>query len=113
MIEFKRNGDVMIFDCPAFKIEVVNGSEKITLSDSEENRITQIQDAFKVLDMMLEHKAKHGGSKKVTEMNFKVNVDITDAGQAIDALNKRCRIIEKVEASPGHRFREFMKREGL
>lgn len=89
MIEFKRTGDVMIFDCPDFRIEVVNGSEKITLSDSEANRITQIQDAFKVLDMMLEHKA---GRTPVYEYDLGINEDVKAEikKRLSDSNNLRC-----------------------
>ena len=31
MIEFKRAVDVMVFECPAFKIEVLADYERITL----------------------------------------------------------------------------------
>ena len=33
MIEFKRAGDVMVFECPAFKIEVLADSERIAISE--------------------------------------------------------------------------------
>jgi hypothetical protein len=89
MIEFKRTGDVMIFDCPAFRIEVVNGSEKITLSDSEANRIIQIRDAFKVLDMMLEHKsARTPVYKDDLDINESVKSEIKK--RLSDSNNLRC-----------------------
>lgn len=62
MIEFKRAGDVMVFECPAFKIEVLADSERITISEeaSNDHRAKDVViDAFEILDMMLEHKARH------------------------------------------------------
>lgn len=64
MIEFKRVGDVMVFECPAFKIEVAgNGAERIELNresiNSSSDFLESITEAFKVLDMTLEHKARH------------------------------------------------------
>lgn len=63
MIEFKRVGDVMVFECPAFKIEVAgNGAERIELNlesiNSQSNSLERISDAFKILDMMIEHKER-------------------------------------------------------
>lgn len=92
MIEFKRAGDVMVFECPVFKIEVVgNGSERIEFNDDRFSSIDAVTDAFKVLDMMTEHKAKHDSDKKVTEMNFKINLDTSDAEKTIDAMNNKLR----------------------
>lgn len=92
MIEFKRAGDVMVFECPAFKIEVAgNGAEHIEFNDERFSSIDDVTDAFKVLDMMLERKAKHDSDEKVTEMNFKINLDTSDAEKSIDALNNKLR----------------------
>lgn len=92
MIEFKRAGDVMVFECPAFKIEVLADSERITISEeaSNDHRAKEVViDAFEILDMMLEHKNKCDGGKKVTEMNLKINVDTKDAEEVIDKLSRR------------------------
>lgn len=94
MIEFKRYGDVMIFECPAFKIEVAgNGSERIEINRKAINRqsdsLERISDAFEILDMMVEHKNKCDGNKKATEMNLKINVDTKDAEEEIDKLSRR------------------------
>lgn len=62
MIEFKRAGDVMVFECVTFRIEVAPGAERIEFKEAgKEIPDTEflIQSAFKVLDMMLEHKARH------------------------------------------------------
>lgn len=91
MIEFKRAGDVMVFKCPAFKIEVCGNAESIEFADTLHDPIDRVTEAFKVLDMMLEHKAKHDSDKKVTEMNFKNNLDTSDAEKAIGALNNKPR----------------------
>lgn len=65
MIEFKRAGDAMVFECPAFKVEIlasdaerieVNPNRNITSSDE---MMALLTDAFKILDMMIEHKARH------------------------------------------------------
>lgn len=61
MIEFNRVGDVMVFECPAFRVEVVADAECITISEVEANshRAKEvITEAFEVLDMMIEHKAR-------------------------------------------------------
>ena len=82
MIEFKRYGDVMIFECPAFTIKVCADSELITISESaaSDHRAKEVvTEAFEVLDMMIEHKARQTRDLKVAEMNFKVNVDARDA----------------------------------
>lgn len=118
MIEFKRAGDVMVFECPAFKIEVAgNGSERIELNreaiNSQSDFLEHISDAFEILDMMVEHKNKRDGNKKATEVNIKINVDTTDAEKAIEHLNNYVWKSESGNNPPGHRFREFMKREGL
>lgn len=110
-IEFKRAGDVMVFTCPGFKIEVApNGAERIELNretiNSSSDFIERITEAFKVLDLMIEHKDKHNGNKKVTEMNFKVNVDTEDAEEAMRKLNIKASIPE-IYAQRNHR------REGI
>lgn len=117
MIEFKRAGDVMVFECPAFKIEVCANSERIELNreaiNNSSDSLERIIEAFEILDMMLEHKNKRGGNKKATEMNLKINVDTTDAEKAIEQLNHYIWKIELGNNPPGHRFREYMKRRGL
>ena len=93
MIEFKRAGDVMVFECPVFKIEVLGDSERITISEeaSNDHRAKEVViDAFEILDMMLEHKNKCDGGKKVTERNLKINVDTKDAEEVIDKLSGTC-----------------------
>lgn len=62
MIEFKRAGDVMVFECQLFTIEVCADSERIEINDeaaSDPRAKDVINDAFEVLDMMIEHKARH------------------------------------------------------
>lgn len=117
MIEFKSAGDVMVFECPAFKIEVFADSERIELNreaiNSQGDSLERITDAFEILDMMVEHKNKRDGNKKVTEMNLKINVDTKDAEEAIDKLNNYVWKSELGNNPPGHRFREYMKRRGL
>ena len=90
MIEFKRAGDVMVFECPAFKIEVAgNGAERIELNreaiNNQSDSLERISDAFEILDMMIEHKARH------THV-LKYDFDIHDARKSL---------------------REFMKKEGF
>ena len=88
MIEFKRYGDVMVFECPAFKVEVVADAESIAINESAANdpRAKEvITDAFEVLNMMIEHKARQ------THI-MKYDFDIHDARKSL---------------------REFMKKEGL
>lgn len=89
MIEFKRAGDVMVFECPAFKIEVIADSERIELNreaiNSQSDSLERISDAFKILDMMLEHKSRQTNAVK--------------ADFDIHAARKR--------------FREFMEKEGF
>lgn len=117
MIEFKRDGEVMVFECPAFKIEVLADSERIKLNreaiNSQGDSLERITDAFEILDMMIEHKNKRGGNKKATEMNLKINVDTTDAEKAIEQLNHYIWKSELGNNPPGHRFREYMKRRGF
>lgn len=117
MIEFKRFGDVMVFECPEFKIEVAgNGAERIAINEAAANdpRAKEIiTDAFEVLNMMIEHKTRKTRGLKVAEMNIKVNVDTKDAEEAIRKLNEYVWKHAPAENMPGHRFREFMKKEGL
>ena len=116
MIEFERAGDVMVFECPAFKVEVVADAERITISEvaaSSHRAKEVITDAFEILDMMIEHKARQARDLKVTEMNFKVNVDTKDVEEAIRKLNEYVWKHAPAENIPGHRFRAFMKKEGL
>ena len=88
MIEFKRTGDVMVFECPAFRVEVVSDAERITINEaaaSDPRAKEVITDAFEVLNMMIEHKARQ------THI-MKYDFDIHDARKSL---------------------REFMKKEGL
>lgn len=62
MIEFKRAGDVMVFECPAFKIEVLDDSERIAIGEeasSHHDAKDIVSDAFEILEMMVSHKARH------------------------------------------------------
>lgn len=62
MIEFKRAGDVMVFECPAFKIEVFADSERIAIGEEASSHTDAkdiVSDAFEILDMMVSHKARH------------------------------------------------------
>lgn len=59
MIEFKRAGDVMVFECPEFKVEVCANAERIKFADTLHDPVERVADAFKVLDMMIEHKMRH------------------------------------------------------
>lgn len=62
MIEFKRAGDLMVFECPAFTIEVCANSERITINEeaSNDHRAKEVViDAFEILDMMISHKMRH------------------------------------------------------
>lgn len=113
MIEFKRAGDVMVFECPSFKVEVCADAERIKFADTLHDSVERVAEAFKVLDMMTEHKALKTRDLKVTEMNFKVNVDTKDAEEAIRKLNEYVWKHAPAENIPGHRFRDFMKKEGL
>ena len=61
MIEFKRAGDVMVFECPAFKIEVLADSERIAIGeDASSNPDAKdiVSAAFEILDMMVSLKAR-------------------------------------------------------
>lgn len=59
MIEFKREGEVMVFECPAFKVGVCENAESIEFAGEIHDPIDRVTEAFKVLDLMLEHKARH------------------------------------------------------
>lgn len=62
MIEFKSAGDVMVFECPAFKIEVLADSERIKIGEeasSHHDAKDIVSDAFEILEMMVSHKARH------------------------------------------------------
>lgn len=113
MIEFKRAGDVMVFECPTFKIEVSGDEERIEFADILNEPISRVTEAFKVLDMMIEHKARQTRDLKVTEMNFKVNVDTKDAEESIRKLNEYAWKYTPADNAPDHSFREFMKKEGI
>lgn len=67
MIEFKRAGDVMVFECPAFKIEVLADSERIELNSDgisiQNDALERISDAFEILDMMISHRERHYSKK--------------------------------------------------
>lgn len=67
MIEFKRAGEVMVFECPAFKIEVLADSERIELNREaisiQNDALERISDAFEILDMMVSHQARHYSKK--------------------------------------------------
>lgn len=93
MIEFKRAGDAMVFECPSFTIKVCADSERIAINDAAANdpRAKEvITDAFEVLDMMIEHKARQ---THIMKYDFDIH----------DARNK----------DPLKSFRAFMKKEGL
>lgn len=116
MIEFKRAGDAMVFECPSFKIEVLADSERIAIGEEASKNPDAkdiVSDAFEILGMMLEHKNKRDGNKKVTEMNLKINVDTADAEKTIEQLNHYILKSELGGNPPGHRFREYIKRRGL
>lgn len=89
MIEFKRAGDVMVFECPAFKIEVLADHERIELNreaiSSQNDSLELISEAFEVLDMMIKHKDRQNNV-------VKSDSDIHDAQKF---------------------FRKFIKKEGL
>ena len=81
MIEFKRAGDVMVFECPVFKIEVFSDSERIAVNPDRQmagNNETMhvLTDAFKILDMMIEHKARHTHALKMDINHEGLNSEI-------------------------------------
>lgn len=87
MIEFKRAGDVMVFTCHGFKIEVAgNGAERIEFNrdaiNSSSNFIEYITDAFKILDMMIEHKMRQ------THV-LKTDINCEGLNSEIERLKKR------------------------
>lgn len=89
MIEFESVGDVMVFDCVTFRIEVAPGWEHIEFKEAGKeipDTESLIQSAFKVLGMMLEH--------NVRQTNFmKDDFDIHDARKRIIELTKKRRIV--------------------
>lgn len=91
MIEFKRAGDAMVFECPAFKIEICADAESIEFADPLHEPIDRVTEAFKILDMIIEHKMRQ---THVLKFDF----DIDDAQDKLPL---------------GHAFRRFMKKEGL
>lgn len=109
MIEFKSAGDAMVFECPAFKIEICADAESIEFADPLHEPIDRVTEAFKVLDMMIEHKAR-----QAHVLHFGVDAAKgEDAAEVIRKLNEYVWKHTPSENQPGHRFREFMKREGL
>ena len=112
MIEFKRAGDAMVFECPAFKVEIIaSGAERIGVNPDRniagsDEMMALLTDAFKILDMMIEHKARQTRDLKFTEMNFKVNVDTKDAEEAIRRLTEE-------SSGDGVPSRAFIKLEGI
>lgn len=64
MIEFKRAGDVMVFECPEFRVEIsATDAERIVVNPdrhiADSNEMMQLlTDAFKIMDMMIEHKLR-------------------------------------------------------
>lgn len=69
MIEFKRTGDAMVFECPSCFIEVSGDSHRIKLNReyvrSSSELLANLEEAFKVLDMMTEHKMRRTNVLKV------------------------------------------------
>lgn len=83
MIEFKRAGDVMVFTCHAFKIEVAgNSAERIEFNDERFSSIDAITDAFKILDMMIEH-------KMLQTHVLKTDINCEGLNSEIERLKKR------------------------
>ena len=85
MIEFKRAGDVMVFECPAFTIEVCADYERIAIGEEASNdpRVKEvITDAFEVLDMMIEHKDRNNNV-------VKDDLDIHDERKRLMGFMKR------------------------
>ena len=89
MIEFKRVGDVMVFECPEFKVEisasdveciVVNPEHQIDGSDEIMQLLT---DAFKIIDMMIEHNDRHTHVLSA-DINICEGINLD-----IEALNRR------------------------
>lgn len=95
MIEFKRAGDVMVFECPAFKIEVLADSERIELNSEaisiQNDALERISDAFEILDMMIEHKARHTHVLKMDINHEGLNSDIESLKKRLfDATHINC-----------------------
>lgn len=82
MIEFKRAGDVMVFACPAFKIEICADAERIEFADTLHDPIDRVTEAFKVLDMMLEHKARQSRIYTIAESEITFDVKNTEQGKS-------------------------------
>lgn len=101
MIEFNRAGDVMTFECAAFKIEVAGDAERIEFADILNEPISRVTEAFKVLDMMIEHKARQTRGLKVTEVSY-----TKEAEEAIRLLNEE-------SSGGGVPSRPFIKLEGI
>lgn len=92
MIEFKRDGDVMTFDCASFKIEVAGDAERIEFADILNEPISRVTEAFKVLDMMIKHKSRNKSIIK-TDINIceGTNSDIEALKRRLaDSNNLRC-----------------------
>lgn len=89
MIEFKRAGDAMVFECSAFKVEIsASGDERIEVNPnrnitSSDEMMQLLTDAFKIIDMMIGHKARQ------THV-MKVDFDINDAMSVeVEKMRKR------------------------
>ena len=88
MTEFKRNGDAMVFECPEFKVEIsASDAERIEVNPNRniknsDEMMALLTDAFKIIDMMLEHKARQ---------THVIKMDINQEGlnSEIERLKKR------------------------
>lgn len=107
MTEFKRAGDAMVFECQAFKIEItasdaerieVNPNRNITSSDE---MMALLTDAFKIMDMMIEHKERQTRELKAPEVSH-----TKEAEEAIRRLNEE-------SSGVGVPSRPFIKLEGM
>ena len=91
MIEFKRTGDVMAFECPAFKVEVVGDAERIEFADTLHDPVERVTEAFKILDMMIEHKMRR---TSVLKVDFDIakgeHVDIESMRKRFDSNHINC-----------------------
>ena len=107
MIEFKRAGDVMVFECPAFKVEVsASGAERIVVNPDRHiagsgEMMQLLTDAFKILDMMIEHKMRQTRELKAPEMSY-----TKEAEEAIRRHNEE-------SSGCGIPSRPFIKLEGI
>lgn len=107
MIEFKRAGDVMVFECPAFKVEIsASGAERIVVNPDRhiagsDEMMQLLTDAFKILDMMIEHKARRTSELKAPEVSY-----TKEAEEAIRHLNEE-------SSGVGVPSRSFIKLEGI